>query len=495
MDMLREAEAPRGNMPRVASLKQPQATIQINTAPQPAEQAPPQEEKHEEKPPRWFFDKLAEIPTNDWGRIWTIELHRLEPTVPGMPGSKGYLAMFSAPVTLNDIKETYGGGKFQMNLCKNGRWETSHSFPIDGPPKYDLTRERPVNAAANGNGSGTDSKLLDMLQSQIQRLNEQIVALQSKNENDGTNRAIDVVAEGANKVIGMVTSNASQARSTASEMREMIGALKDLNIIGAPAAPQKSLMQEFMELLQSPVLKPYLDRLLGPTDPLGELGKLSGALDLLDKIRPGGGKSDWRAALVEQGIPAARDLITTISERRAADVEIARQARARAEAQERTAHTARELNEQRLRATTSATAPGPAATTTVETSAGVLASAFRVVPMDSSERAQPAVASAEAGPTTANADEFLKGVKLRFVELLASSEDSEFIVDWLEGCRPDMIESIVKYTPQQLTAYFQNDPILAHAVAHPRWAQWLADARAYLTEAEALRTVPGERVQ
>jgi hypothetical protein len=462
---------------------QPAQTINISAPPPPAPPEKPEKPaEQEERPPRWFFDRLAEIPMGDWGRVWSIELHRLEPSVPGQPGSKGYLGLFNAPVSLDQIKDVYGGGKFKMNLCKHGRWETSHEFTIVGPPKYDLSRENPGAANGNGNGNGHgEAKLIEIVQQQLQQLTAELVELR-KGGGAGQDKAIDVVANGANKVIEMMKENGhGQNKSSSSDMREMIGTLKDLGIIGGAA--HKSLAQELRELLTDPLVQPLIQGLFGPKDPIAEFSKIGTLIEAIDKLRGtsgggGGGKSDWRTALVEEGIPAARDLITTIASNRDANMRIATEQRAAAEARERTASTVKDLQAQRAAAAHAPaaiqpTAPAPAAP-------AVGARPFRVVPIDDEQAAPEPAAAAAPASIQVNADEYLNGVKLRFVDLLRAGDDYEFIVDFLEGSGIELVTYLTQYTPAQIKLYCSQDPILAHAVALPRWDEFIEVAREYL---------------
>lgn len=483
-------------MPRMSTPKQPQATIQINTAPPATDLESKPEKEHEEKPPRWFFDRLAEIPTNDWGRVWSVELHRKDPAVPGVPGSKGYLALFIEPITYATIQERYGGGKYRLNLCKNGRWETSHDLDIEGAPKYDLSRENP-KAAANGNGNGnSDSKLLDMLQKQFDRMDDRISQMQTQSQTPGQDRTIDMMAEGAKTAMQIVKDQLPQPKAASSEIRELVAALKDMGIIGGASTQQKTIVEQIMELLQTPVIGPALLDLFKPKNPLDDFAKLKGLKDLLDGFGGGGtgGKDDWKTALVDRGIPAVQELVGAMADQRKTAVDLARENARRAEAQARTAQTVADLNARPpvVPAAPQAPAAQPGAVSASQPAPGAPLNAFRVVPMDgTSPAAMPAnSAPAAAAPAPANtsiiadSDEYLKGVKLRFVDMLAAGEDMEFIVDFLDAAVPRFVKQIQTYPADQITAFFAGDPILARVVAQPEWPAWLAAAKAYLNEEE-----------
>jgi len=95
----------RNTLPKKNEAGPAQPVINITTS---APASSPENEKpevpREEKPQNWFFTELADKPVHEWGRVWSLELHRLKPDVPGVPGTKGYLRLFSEPVTLETIR-------------------------------------------------------------------------------------------------------------------------------------------------------------------------------------------------------------------------------------------------------------------------------------------------------------------------------------------------------------------------------------------------------
>jgi hypothetical protein len=464
-------------MSRLATQK-PAAAPTITTT----VQMPPQEaaEKTEDSRPD-FFSYMQSLTPEQWKRH-IVYITREQPKT-SINGVGGYLTKLQQAFDIEDIKLAFGGQEFSYIMKRDNDIIYSGKFRIEAPPRYDSTRESAAGTPTNGHSDGT----AQLLQQFVGVLRDELARSREDGKGSGvTEEAIKLLTSASDHAMSVITKQVPQASDPTAQLTALLAAAEKIAAMRAPA-PAASGLGELGTILV-PILKTLAEKLLTPTDPLDQITKLAGIFDVLEKLRgPGGGKSDYRTALVEQGIPAVRDLITTIAERRASDVEIARQARARAESQERTANTAKELNAQRLAAANQRPAPqaaapsaAPAADLPLRSGRGVGAAPFRVVPMNG-EPVESAPAPAETPRVQVNADEYLNGVKLRFVELLSSDEDSEYIVDYLEASGLDLVAHLTKFSPAQISTYCQSDFILAHAVALPRWAEWLEDARAYLT--------------
>lgn len=166
-------------MPRVSTAKS-ETPVVVNVATQNPAVSVPSAESKAELEPNWFFDRLANIPPEDWQKIYTLEIHRKEPNLPGVPGSKGFLEVYTEPVTKGQIKARFGGGKFSLVLLKNGKYVTSHTFDIEGDPIYLRGRELPPDGA----GSGMESRLLNMLESNLKEMKEELRTRQANGQSD-----------------------------------------------------------------------------------------------------------------------------------------------------------------------------------------------------------------------------------------------------------------------------------------------------------------------
>lgn len=481
-------------MPRRISAAAPQspsvtATFTMPPA-APAENAPPDESKPD------FREYIFSLTPEQW-KNHVIYLTRELPKT-SINGLGGYLTKLQQPFDFEDIKQAYGGYEFSYflkegnDICKKCR-NASGRFKVEAPPRFDTTREIPGTAPAvptNGHNGDGNAALLKILEEQIRAMREQIASLSTQGSSPGQDRVIEMMADGAKATVDMIKTQLPQAKSSTSEMREMITTLKDLGIIGGGAAQQKTLVEQIIELVQTPVIGPQILALFAPKNPLDEFVKLKGFKELLDSLGGGGGgdgKGDWKTALVDKGVPALQDLVGAMAENRKVAIDAAREQRLRAEANERASANVREINAQRNAASVAphaANAPQPAAPP-AQAPAG--ANGFRVVPM-AGDAAQPGVAQGAISPATpataANADEYLKGVKIRFVELLAEGQEVDFIVDFLDGAVPEFVKQIHSFSSAQVTNFFRGDPILANVVAQPGWPAWLEAAKEYLAEDE-----------
>jgi len=108
-------------MPQVKQTRAAESPVVVNVGTQPVRAADPPAVPAE-KPQleaNWFFDKLSAIASEEWAKVYVLEIHRLEPKLPGVPGSKGFLDVFTEPITKAFIKQKYGGGK--SDLCGRPR--------------------------------------------------------------------------------------------------------------------------------------------------------------------------------------------------------------------------------------------------------------------------------------------------------------------------------------------------------------------------------------
>jgi hypothetical protein len=474
-------------MPRklqAASAQQPSVTTTV-TMPPPA---PPAEiSSADERPDFWEY--LQALTPEQW-KEHIVYLTRDNPKT-SINGIGGYLAKLTQPFDVDDIKTAYGGYEFSYilkegrDICKRCRNASGH-FRIEAPPKFDSQREIAGVAPANGHAAGTEN----LLQQFVGVLRDELA--RSRESNNGsspaTDKAIEMLSSASEKAMEIVRAQVPSAKSGSSDMREMLGLMRDMGLVGAPQH-SKTLIEQILELIQMPVIGPQILELFKPKNPLDELMKFKGLKELLDGLGgDGGGRGDWKTALVDRGIPAVQDLVGALADNRKAAIETAREARMRAEANARAAQSVQTIEAQRAQRpqpanarTTVATAPAGQAAAP-PTPAGA-AGPFRVVPINGDGAAAAPDVAMPVPETTASADEFLKGVKIRFVELLAAGEDTGFIVDFLDAARPDFVEMLLKYSPAQITNFFSMDPIVKHAVENPRWSQFLQEARAYLEEA------------
>jgi len=89
-----------------------------------------------EKEQAQFWDKLALIPKHAQHEL-LVYLYRLEPRVYNKQGDPSYQAKYSLPITLEQVQEDFGGGRYEIYL-KRGRRTIAgkYIFSISGQPRY-----------------------------------------------------------------------------------------------------------------------------------------------------------------------------------------------------------------------------------------------------------------------------------------------------------------------------------------------------------------------
>lgn len=477
---------------RIAKLAPAGPSVVINTQAAIADppETKPEPEKQEERTPRWFFDEILSLPLQDWGRVWSMELHRQEPKIPGVPGAKGYLCMFSEPITLAAIQQRYGGGKFRLNLCKNGKWYKSHEFDIEGQPIYDMSRERPSSNSNGAGGSGNadfQKEFISVLREELQRSRES-----TQGQNGGSDKAVEMIVTASEKAMEIVKNQTPQVTSGVTQIREMISALREMGIIGGAAATApKSLVEQVIELITHPMIGPKVLELFTPKDPLAQLTQLAATKDALQKLFGGEGgddtPKDWKAMATKVVGDHLPEIIDALKQNASNTTDAARARAAEAEARARAAESLRTVQQQRpgqpqppvpTPQTQAAPAPAPPS---IHVDGGL-----RTVPRGSSAAPvnEPAPAVAEAVETPASQAAYDEAVKVQIVNMLRIGASGETIADFLSEVKPDIYEDLKKYTAATITAFFAQDPILKLAVEDTRWNEVIADARAYALEPE-----------
>lgn len=442
------------------------AGAQVATAPQ--EKANPQEE------PQWFFEKINAIPAEGWQREYTIELIRLEPKLPGVPGSKGFLDVFTEPISRSMIRQKFGGGKFNLILCKNNRFVTSHMVDIEGDPIYARGRELPPEGK---NGTGLESRLLNMLESNLKEMKEE---LREREAVSGPDPALE-------KAINMLSTSYSTALTTlqgntsnpAGGLKDLVAAMKEMGLMGSPDAGIVGTIKVLKEL----GIIGATAAAAAPANPLDQVKTFLEIFEKMDAFRGESGRAgDWKDRLVD-AVPA---ILERLPVRR----------RGMPAAPGGPVRPSVEPN--------AVTPPGtparaPAAPPRV-VSRPPAASGFRVVPSDSAAggRENPSESTATGSPAAdrlegqLDGDEqlaYVRGVKRRVVlavrQAIGDGEDGARIVDFLETAWPEAVDQLERFTPEQITGYFSSDEILHDAAADPGWPRILGEAKAYLAEAEA----------
>lgn len=457
-------------MPRASTIAPPPPQ-KVNVSVDVPQNQPAAPVEKEEKSPSWFWDTLQDIPKEKWGSEWDVMGWRIDPKPGVTPGGKGFLFLIAEPITPQWIKQNYGGGKFRCILQKNSRFKTSHEFDIEGQPRYDLTREIPNVPVNSSNGNADFQKeFISVLREELQRSRDN-----PQTTTKGTDEVVTMLTSASEKAMEIVTRQAPQVTSGVSQVRELVGALKEMGIIGAPAVTQqKSLLEQIVELVSNQTVGPLVLNLLKPSDPLAELAKLKGVKELLDGFGNGGssgGAKDWRAMLAEGAVAKGPEILRELRETFQVSKEAAEERRIAAE-------NIRRVEE--LRHSTTAPANGQPAP------AAIPSGPLRTVPIDHSQpAAEPAPAAAPPaapGMTAAETDAVGKFMEQRIVQMIADDRDAEDIVDFIEEIDSTMNDMLATYSAEMVTTFLAGRPIIGEATRHPKWSDFLSKAQAYIKE-------------
>jgi hypothetical protein len=466
------------NLPRTSRVKTPSpVTIQLGTTEQPAQIEPTPPAAQEERPPTWFWDKLAAIPLEEWRRgIYEVWLSRGGDTkVPMASGEKGYLDTFVEPFTSETVKQKYGGGKYIAVLNKNGRFVTTHNFEIVGTPIYDARRERPVQSPAVAAVAPDTTSIVNQV---VSILREELThARESGNGSSAANDAVvTMMSNAASKAVETVANQLPQKGNPTSEMRELLGAMKEMGIIGQAQSGSAvgNLVKELLPLIT--LLSPLLGKFFTPNDPLAQITSLQGVLEKLDALRGGtGGKTDTNS-LILAGIEKLPEVIAQMGAQKQASAQIAQAQAERAQHQRATV--------ERLQTLPAATPPGvatPQHAAPQRSGAGVgtpgavpTSGPIAVTPLDRG-------VSAEVGAPTNQPDAQYsvdQWLKEQIYNMVALGLNGEKIAEFIDTMKPELLADLARYDAATIEQFFQLDPIMAEVVKLPNWPTAFAQAKA-----------------
>lgn len=446
-------------VPKRTTQTQPQTVI--NLAPQSTETIEPEKpQEREEKEPGWFISDMMKIPTNEWEKIYHLELQRLEPKVPGVAGSKGYLWTFFAPITYADVKKRWGGGKFRMDLCKNGHYFKTHNFDIEGEPIYDRSREIPP---ANGNGNGLGGNA-DFQKEFISVLRDELQRSRESNNGTGSEHVIEMLTKASERAMEIVTKQTPSAADPGAQLNNLLAAAEKLANLRAPAASGLGGIGDIITLLTN------LGVLHKPKTLAEQIADAKALKELVGGDAEPKGWRERAVDVVAGHIPEILDTLKTIAPPNAAQARPAAQQPGRP-AELRTVPINRQPTAQPQ------PAQQPAAAPAVRVEGGL-----NLEPRDAAAAPAVAAVSAQPAPMPVSQEQYYEGMKVQVVNMFRYGASGSAIAAFLEDIKPQMAEDLAKYPAQTVTEFFAQDPILKLMVADPRWPEVLADAREYLGE-------------
>lgn len=404
----------------------------------------------------------------------------------------------------------YGGGIYGVRVyCKNGKGGFDKNVPIDpilfGPAKSpgaaSLAPANGIQPAAAAPPSSTDAtmnRILDMLEKtneRVQQLAERQSHPAAPQSNPAQDSVVSMMAEGAKAAIGLVASQIKQPEAPKGGLfddLEKIKSLRDLFAPPATAIVKPPTLEE--ELAKLKALKDLFQP--APAVSLAdELAKFKTLKDLFADSGGGGGKADWKSALIEvigERVPdivnAAKDMMQAKARSDAA-ASAAVQARAAAAvavsqragippAPPRLAPQPIPFTPAAGAAPTSAQpAPPPPAAGPAEwggpldiVGAGEAAPGAELTP-----EAQAVVESQEAVVV----DQYLKR---RVLTLITEKADPAMVLDFIDGAAPQIGAMLTSATEDQIRGFLASDPILVEVTRLPHFEAYLQDLMAVLEE-------------
>lgn len=462
-------------MPKAVAAKETPVVFNVATQapPAPPEKTNPQEEPH------WFFEKINQITPDEWQKSYTLELIRLEPKVPGVPGSKGFLDVFTEPISRAEIRKKFGGGKFNLLLLKNSRFVTSHMLDIEGDPIYQRGRELPQLDGKNG--AGLEGRLLNMLESNLKEMKEELREREATSGPDpALEKAITMLSTAYSTALGTVQGN--NANPTGN-LKDLLETVKAMGIIGNADAGIVGTIKVLKEL-------GLIGSSSAPANPLEQLKTFMEIFEKMDALRgesSNGKGRGWKEIAAEK----LADAVPTILERM--------QPAARRHAPAGPPRPSVQPNgpapvpmpRAPLPARPAPPAPPPAGFRIVPESEIEQTYSAAAAPSDgqpSSSEPAESPAAVEVLPPEDFAEQiaYVRGVKRRLVAAVVNAaldgDDGARIVDFLETAWPEAVTQLETFTAEQITEYFHADEILRHAVERPAWPRILGEAQAYLRE-------------
>ena len=194
-----------------------------------------------EKEQATFWDKLSLIPKHAQHEL-LLYLYRLEPRTYNKQGDPSYQSKYSLPLTLEQVQEDFGGGRYEIYL-KRGRRTLAgkYIFSISGQARFkegqtDATG-KPLTSAAPVASESRGSELSEALKAIVPLL---------KNDNGqrAADASIEVMKTGMTTALGM-------QRDAAGAPNELLTKLVD-RALSQPQGPDAiTLLEKFISIGKS----------------------------------------------------------------------------------------------------------------------------------------------------------------------------------------------------------------------------------------------------
>ena len=249
-----------------------------------------------------LFRAIQLMSDADWERCM-LYLYRLDPKVRNPEGSRKYIDVMSRPITEADVKESHGGGKYQIYLRDDSQrppLARSHVFEIDGLAKFlpGQTVPQPAGASVAASstvlppapaGSQGSSDTAEVVREVLRAMKQTDPGAQTTIETmtRATAAAIEIVKTASVREAGSTTGNPL--------LDKLIEKLFD-NSLHGQEVKKDSRIDRLYDLAVERLLSPQMPEQKDPLQQLGFVKDLLGVENIGDLFAAvkGGGGADWK---------------------------------------------------------------------------------------------------------------------------------------------------------------------------------------------------------
>ena len=230
-----------------------------------------------------FFGRLKKLPAQAWEKDFLLYLYRTGPTVRNKQGAPKYIAVYTSPVSQEDIKAEHGGGDFWLWLNWGSENLLKYNFAIEGDPKLkegqtliNPPAAQPQPVQPQNSGSVTPEVIRTIAE-----------VAQNKTGEAAVQQAIGVIGEGAKAGIELATRGAP-ANDPMAMFRTALEMVKTLTPPPQPPPDPMATLKTAVELVKT--LNPERPA-REEEDPIDAIGRVKDKLgidlvNLLQKKNP-----------------------------------------------------------------------------------------------------------------------------------------------------------------------------------------------------------------
>lgn len=238
-----------------------------------------------------LWDYMDALTTEQWAEHMAY-LYRTDPKVVRTQGETNHIEKYTAPFTMDDVKEEFGGKAFTVILKRDRRAVKTHRFTIEAPPKWkdkenpeSESRTRAAHAEAE---SGSNELLKNLVGNLMAQLDEARQENRELNPTEALKSAVESSANltnlAAKKSIEMVVANMPKQAG----MTEMLGAFAQIQKLTEKPDKGNDLLSTITVLRELGLL-----RTQDQGSELDQIDKVLGIMDKLGHRGGGGGESVW----------------------------------------------------------------------------------------------------------------------------------------------------------------------------------------------------------